>query len=167
MKLITAGLTSVILAAGGAGSVQAYRVTAEPAEEVVSATPPRAKQRTVVQWAPCEAPSRLDNGTCVTDVVRTVVRPAPPAESPEAPDYSDDHPAPQQIAEVRDDVDDDVYGPERGESDDDRDDDDEGDRDDDGDERYGEDREARDDHQDEDDEWFLGDREEDLREDDD
>jgi hypothetical protein len=75
MNLISAGITSAILAAGVVGSVAAYRNQAAPASEVVPVRP--AAQRTVVQWAPCQPPSRLENGVCVTDVVRTVVRPAP------------------------------------------------------------------------------------------
>lgn len=95
MKLITAGVTSVtsvMLAAGIAGSVAAYRTQAG-APETIRPTAPTApaapaasrhgagathhQQRPRVRWAPCPAGSTLEQGTCVTDVVRTVVLSAP------------------------------------------------------------------------------------------
>jgi hypothetical protein len=159
MNLITAGLTTVILAAGVAGSVQGYRVKAEAAGEAVSASAPTPKPRTIVQWEPCKPPSRLENDTCVTDVVRTVVRPAPAAEPADIPDYSDDDDVPQQVAGVRDD--DDRYGVERADGDDDRDEAGDRDSDDDGDDRYGEDRDGGEDGQ-----WLWGNGEDDERDDD-
>lgn len=84
MKLITAGLTSAILATGLVGSVAAYRSqvgeiesverpTAAPSSASAGAEQPRTK----VRWAPCHDGSRLEKGACVTDVIRSVVIPTP------------------------------------------------------------------------------------------
>jgi hypothetical protein len=88
MKLITAGLTSTVLAIGLVGSLAAYRSQVGEIESVERSTagPPRVgggveQPRTEVRWAPCRDGSRLERGVCVTDVVRTVVLPAP-APSP-------------------------------------------------------------------------------------
>ncbi len=88
MKIITAGVTSAMLAVGVAGSVAAYRTQAGAAEfirpvvEKTSATAPgtagdEARQRPHVRWADCPKGSTLEKGTCVTEVFRTVVLPAP------------------------------------------------------------------------------------------
>ena len=87
MKIITAGVTSALLAAGVAGSVAAYRTQAAPAdlvnrpaarEATVSATrTAQDRARPQVRWAPCPLGSTLEKGTCVTHVVRTVVLPVP------------------------------------------------------------------------------------------
>lgn len=86
MKLIYAGVTSAVIAAGLVGSVAAYRSQTEPVTKTVSVQQP--KPRAVVQWAPCKAPSKLEDGVCITDEVRTVMRPAPPVSAPAAPSYS-------------------------------------------------------------------------------
>ncbi|GAA3802607.1 hypothetical protein [Nocardioides panacisoli] len=97
MKLITTGLASVLLAAGVAGSVAAYRSqsvqdvsvptvrTTHAADPAASVAAEPRQHRT--RWAPCPKGSKLEKGTCVTDVVHTVVVPAPaaPAPSPAAP----------------------------------------------------------------------------------
>ena len=88
MNLITAGVTSAILVAGAAGSVTAYRAKAAPTGEVVPVSSKPAEPQAVVQWAPCEEPSKLVDDVCVTDVVRTVMRPAPPASRPATSGYS-------------------------------------------------------------------------------
>lgn len=83
MKL-THSVLSLTLAAGLAGSVAAYRATSG---EVVPTPPAPAAQsspptRQVVvpgtrfAWAPCKPGSHLEHGTCVVEVVRTVVLPA-------------------------------------------------------------------------------------------
>jgi len=86
MKLIYAGMTSAVVAAGLVGSVAAYRSQTEPVSKAVSVQ--HAKPEAVVQWAPCKEPSKLEDGVCITDVVRTVMRPAPPVSAPAAPSYS-------------------------------------------------------------------------------
>ena len=91
MKIITAGFTSALLAVGVAGSVAAYRTQAatpdvspasqETAEVSTATTPAKPK----VRWAPCPEGSSLEKGTCVTDVVHTIVLPAPsPTAQPSA-----------------------------------------------------------------------------------
>jgi len=85
MKL-THSVLSLSLAAGLVGSVAAYRATAgevepEPASATPSAVSTAPARQLVVAgttfaWAPCEPGARLERGTCVTDVVRTVVVPA-------------------------------------------------------------------------------------------
>ena len=89
MKIITAGVTSAMLAAGLVGSVAAYRTQADPADvmrpaaeataaetaeeapEAAKRPRPRCAGSPVPRAAPCE------RGTCVTDVVRTVVLAGP------------------------------------------------------------------------------------------
>lgn len=162
MNLISAGLTLAILGAGVAGSVQTYRAKAEPAAKLVAATRP-AKPRTVVQWAPCRPPSRLENATCVTEVVRTVVRPAPAQSSAATSnDASWDDVQRQLDADSREVEQQDVYREDVTNRDDDRGEDRESD--DQGDDVSGEDR---DDHSDEDAAWYLEDRREDLEQSDD
>jgi len=134
MNLISAGVTSAILAAGLAGSVAAYRGQAARAGEVVPVK--FSEPAAVVKWAPCQAPSQLEDGVCVTDVVRTVVRPAPPAPPPTTSTYPDssENEIPQQVEPGGDDeagddeagyeAGDDLYGEERRVGDGERSDDD-------------------------------------------
>jgi len=89
MKLLTAGLTSTILATGLVGSVAAYRSQVGQAETVERPTQVQTARaagseppRTIVRWAPCPGTSRLEKGVCVTDVTRTVVVPAVSAAGP-------------------------------------------------------------------------------------
>ena len=93
MKLTSVGILSGALAIGGAGAAAAYS-----AASVAPSTDPPAVARTVhhqpdraqparpgprFRWAPCTPPAHLEQGTCVTDVTRTVVVPAPaPAPAP-------------------------------------------------------------------------------------
>lgn len=83
MKL-THSVLSLTLAAGLAGSVAAYRATSGEVEPIppasaAQASPP-ARQVVVpgtrFGWAPCQPGSHLEHGTCVVEVVRTVVLPA-------------------------------------------------------------------------------------------
>ncbi|MBS2938440.1 hypothetical protein KDN32_11865 [Nocardioides sp. J2M5] len=107
MKILTAGVVSALLAAGTAGSVAAYRsqagvdVVTRPAAQETPGAPATtdAQPRQRVRWAPCPAGSVLERGTCVTDVVRTVVLPSTPQPAPASPagavrgsdDGADDH----------------------------------------------------------------------------
>lgn len=83
MKL-THSVLSLTLAAGLAGSVAAYRATsgdvapAPPAPAAQSSPPARqvVVPGTRFGWAPCQPGSHLEHGTCVVEVVRTVVLPA-------------------------------------------------------------------------------------------
>lgn len=83
MKL-THSVLSLTLAAGLAGSVAAYRATSgdvapTPPAPAAQSSPP-ARQVVVpgtrFGWAPCQPGSHLEHGTCVVEVVRTVVLPA-------------------------------------------------------------------------------------------
>lgn len=161
MNLISAGLTSAILAAGLAGSVAAYRGQATRASEVV--VPVRASEpRTVVQWAPCQAPSRLENGVCVTDVVRTVVRPAPSAAGPTTSTSSAGTELQQQVdVGGGDNVEEDVYGVQPGDVDGERGDDNAGE------DAYGVEREDQSDEPGQDDQSGTGYTYTEEREDDD
>lgn len=93
MKTLTAGVVSALLAAGTAGSVAAYRsqagvdVVTRPAAQETPEAPVTAhgQPRQRMRWAPCPAGSVLERGTCVTDVVRTVVLPSTPQPAPASP----------------------------------------------------------------------------------
>ncbi|MDP2774736.1 MAG: hypothetical protein Q8O61_14380 [Nocardioides sp.] len=133
MKL-THSVLSLTLAAGLVGSVAAYRATAgeiepEPAaapSSAVSTTPARqlVLPGTTFAWAPCKPGARLERGTCVTDVVRTVVLPAAvPAASTVRTDEREDADHEEEYPQYEDDGDDD-HG-----DDDHEDEDDEGDDD--------------------------------------
>ena len=80
MKLLTAGLTSTILATGLVGSVAAYRSQVGQAETVERPTQVQTARaagseppRTIVRWAPCPGTSRLEKGVCVTDVTLSLI----------------------------------------------------------------------------------------------
>lgn len=88
MKFISAGILSAALATGLGGAVLTYQLASgdTPGEDLTtsSAAAPPAKAQVVApgtrfRWAPCPAGSQLEAGVCVTDVVRTVVIPAPAA----------------------------------------------------------------------------------------
>lgn len=90
MRTHSVGIVSVSLAIGLAGSAAAYRAAsvdtpdARPRAAAVTAPRPEAPAQVVrpgsrFRWAPCAAGAHLENGVCVTEVVRTVVVPAPPA----------------------------------------------------------------------------------------
>lgn len=98
-----AGALSLVIVTTGAvglvGAVTAYRLAlGDPDDErhrqtgvpsvapaAATDTPTPAAPRT--RWAPCEPPAELEDGVCVTEVVRTVVVPAPSsaAARPAAP----------------------------------------------------------------------------------
>lgn len=88
---ITHSVLSLALVAGLAGSVAAYRAAAgdvEPAPApptAVSAAPAQQLEvpGTKFTWAPCTPGARLEGGTCVVEVVRTVVVPASVTPPPE------------------------------------------------------------------------------------
>lgn len=98
MNPVTSLVLSAALLVGGAGGVAAFQhaarpdlptsasasaaETADPAPAAATATPQparRAQHRPRVRWAPCPDGSSLEDGVCVTDVVRTVTVPAPAA----------------------------------------------------------------------------------------
>ncbi len=173
MKTLTAGVTSAMLAVGIAGSVAAYRTQAatgdvtrpaaqETSQDASPATTPRGG-KPEVEWAPCAEGSILEKGACVTDVVHTVVLPAPassvrPDPAPQAiatPQASADSQAPDESdesddADEQDEADD--HGDDHGDDDhgdDHGDDDGDDDGDDHGDDHEDDDHED-DDHEDED-----------------
>jgi hypothetical protein len=90
MKNFSIGIASAFLAVGLAGSVAAYRTAAgvgpeEPGRTAASTAAPAAQvvqPGTRFRWAPCPPPSHLEDGVCVTEVVRTVVVPPPAASQP-------------------------------------------------------------------------------------
>ena len=89
MRSHSVGIVSVFLAIGLAGSAAAYRAASVDTGDTrpkAAAAAPRAKAPAQVvrpgsrfRWAPCAAGAHLEHGVCVTEVVRTVVVPAPPA----------------------------------------------------------------------------------------
>jgi hypothetical protein len=97
MNPVTSLILSVALLLGGAGAVFAFESaanlgSAQPAVSAEVAPAPTAtaghvrptghhgnRHRTVVRWAHCGNGARLENGVCVTDVVRTLILPAPAA----------------------------------------------------------------------------------------
>lgn len=97
MNPVTSLILSFALLIGGAGAVFAFESAANlgsalPAASAQAAPTTSAtaghvrpmgghgnRHRTVVRWAPCANGTRLENGVCVTDVVRTVTLPAPAA----------------------------------------------------------------------------------------
>ena len=91
MNPVTTVVLSVALLLGAAGAVFAYdsgahsmRANAAVSRAAATATadavrPARHRgghHRTVVRWAPCPDGTALEDGVCVTDVVRTVTLPA-------------------------------------------------------------------------------------------
>ena len=121
MKNLFAVVMSTALLAGLAGSAFAYRsASAEPTSAPsavhethpahAARTTPRETARPVVhRWAPCRAPSQLEQGVCVRTVVRTVVVPAAPSAvaavrtAPRPPAASPTHAGPSAAHEVGDD----------------------------------------------------------------
>lgn len=94
MKRLSVGILSAAALAGLAGSTVAYGWGSSSAGTTAAVTPSGSAQRphaqvvrpgTHFRWAPCVAPAHLEHGVCVTDVVRTVVVPAPAAATPAAP----------------------------------------------------------------------------------
>lgn len=88
MKILSALLLALALVAGVTGSAMAYRHASAPTALVAAPAPKAGAHRPAAQvvrpgtrfkWAPCPAGSRLEGRACVTDVVRTVVIPAPAA----------------------------------------------------------------------------------------
>lgn len=98
-----AGALSLVIVATGAvglvGAVTAYRLalgdpdderhrqTGVPSVAPAAATDTPTPAAPKTRWAPCEPPAELEDGVCVTEVVRTVVVPAPSsaAARPAAP----------------------------------------------------------------------------------
>lgn len=102
MKILSSLILSAALVAGVTGATLAYRHTSEPAAlvavDATSSVKPRPAAQVVrpgthFRWAACPSGSRLDKGHCVTDVVRTVVIPAPAA-----PVVAQPAPAAQHVA---------------------------------------------------------------------
>ncbi|GAA2146835.1 hypothetical protein GCM10009844_23440 [Nocardioides koreensis] len=95
MKRLSAGILSAAALAGLAGSTVAYGWGSSGAGSPAPVSSPRSTERPHAQvvrpgsafrWAPCRPPAHLEHGVCVTDVVRTVVVPAPAAPAvPVAP----------------------------------------------------------------------------------
>ena len=94
MKRLSVGILSAAALAGLAGSTVAYgwgsagAGTPAPLSSSRSAERPHAqvvRPGTHFRWAPCVAPAHLEHGVCVTDVVRTVVVPAPAAPAAATP----------------------------------------------------------------------------------
>lgn len=88
-KTISALLMSAALVAGVFGATTAYRsaaATGSPTGPVTASAaiakahaPQVVRPGTRFRWAPCPDGSQLEGRVCVTDVVRTVVIPAPAA----------------------------------------------------------------------------------------
>ena len=101
MKTLSAMIAVATVATGTAGAAIAYVSTApgSTAEPTISATPPTPQAqekpprvRLKVRFRPCKDGTRLEHGTCVRHVVRTVVEPAPvpvvvQAARPQAPSH--------------------------------------------------------------------------------
>lgn len=93
MKPLSAGILSAAALAGLAGSTVAYAwssgadspPTVSPQRSVEHPHAPVVRSGAPTRWAPCVAPAHLEHGVCVTDVVRTVVVPAPTPATPVAP----------------------------------------------------------------------------------
>ena len=96
MNRLSAGILSAAALAGLGGSTVAYAwasagndapaVTRPAAQDKARPSTQHAPRKAPVKWAPCVAPAHLEQGVCVTDVVHTVVVPAPAAPSaPAAP----------------------------------------------------------------------------------
>ena len=93
MNRLSAGILSAAALAGLGGSTVAYAwasagndapAVARPAvQDRARPAAQHAPRKAPVRWAPCVPPARLEQGVCVTDVVHTVVVPAPAA--PPAP----------------------------------------------------------------------------------
>ncbi len=74
--------TLAFQAASGGGSSLDNPAAAAPATPVAHRA---VRPRPTVRWAPCRPPAARDGAACVTEVVRTVVVPAPPAAAAPAP----------------------------------------------------------------------------------
>lgn len=109
MKTHSVGIVSAFLAVGLAGSAAAYRAASVDTQDarpkaVVAAAPRPEPQAQVVhpasrfRWAPCAAGAHLENGVCVTEVVRTVVVPSAPAPAVPGQPAAPSSPAAQQVA---------------------------------------------------------------------
>lgn len=94
MKRLSVGILSAAALAGLAGSTVAYGWGSSDAGTPAPVSSPRSSEgqhaqvvrpATHFRWAPCVAPAHLEHGVCVTDVVRTVVVPAPAAPAPAVP----------------------------------------------------------------------------------
>ena len=93
MKRLSAGILSAAALAGLAGSTAAYAwssgadtpPTMSPQRPAEHPHAPVVRSGAPIRWAPCVAPAHLEQGVCVTDVVRTVVVPAPTPATPVAP----------------------------------------------------------------------------------
>jgi hypothetical protein len=110
MKPISVGILSAAAVAGLAGSTVAYAWASSGVDTpaAVSSTRPAGqshphaqpvRQGTHFRWAPCVAPAHLENGVCVTDVVHTVVVPAPAAPAAPAAPYAAARQATQPAAQ--------------------------------------------------------------------
>ena len=94
MKRLSVGILSAAALAGLAGSTVAYGWGSSSAGTTAAVSSSRSAERphaqvvrpgTHFRWAPCVAPAHLEHGVCVTDVVRTVVVPAPAAPAAATP----------------------------------------------------------------------------------
>lgn len=93
MNRLSAGILSAAALAGLGGSTVAYAwasagndapaVARPAAQDKGRPAAQHAPRKAPVRWAPCVPPAHLEQGVCVTDVVHTVVVPAP--ASPPAP----------------------------------------------------------------------------------
>lgn len=93
MNRLSAGILSAAALAGLGGSTVAYAwasagndapaVARPAAHDKARPSAQHAPRKAPVRWAPCVPPAHLEQGVCVTDVVHTVVVPAP--ASPSAP----------------------------------------------------------------------------------
>jgi len=99
MRRISAWILALAVVAGIAASAVAYARTSPglpPAANTPAAATSGVRQQpsaaarparpvTKVRWAPCPPGTRLEDGACVRQVVRTVALPAPPAPRTAAP----------------------------------------------------------------------------------
>jgi hypothetical protein len=91
MNRLSAGILSAAALAGLGGSTVAYAwasagndaptVARPAARDQARPSVQHSTQKAPVRWAPCVAPAHLEQGVCVTDVVHTIVVPAPAAPS--------------------------------------------------------------------------------------
>jgi len=146
MKTTSALIAVAAAAAGTVGAAWAYDEAAPPVgnptvSSVDTTVTKPVAQRPRLVWAPCRPPAELRQGECVTDVVHTVLLPAPPAPSTPAPPLQptpvteQDDNAPDQARDDRadddhqdDDHEDDDREDEAGEDDEDHEDEDHEDR---------------------------------------
>ena len=171
MRILAVAVLSAAVAAGTGGAVVAYDLATPSAQSAEQATTPipsanqNPRRATRPRFAPCTPPAKLERGTCVTDKVRTMVLPAPRAQTqavqpPRATRGTSTAPPDQVVREDDHDSRDDEFDDDFDDRDDDRDDDHDDDHD--GDDRDDDDR----DDDDRDDDDRDDDRDDDDRDDD-